>query len=1190
MPIKRKLFSFTLIGLLFMCLPLFLTNATIALVNASNEYTLTLDGNNGNIANQINGYGSSTVNATTDANNSLQFGYIDGITITDKSKTNYLGQLKASSGEFYNVSTIKGIKSFTINYESSSSMYLYLSTSSHDKTNDKITVTSGNTINVEGYYSYFTLVTGNKFAYVKSINISYTCLDNEIDEPSIEEPDLPSSEITLSSLAIEGNLNKTNYIENESWDLSGLTLKATYSDASSVNLGALDSVVGLTYNLEPSAPTLNNDSLRIYNINYEGTLYSYAERTFTGITVTSSGSSEEPDVDNNVIRFELGANGSATHSDGNSASSYSETIEGYTLSLTGGTQMYTGTIDAKGNSAIKLGSNKNVGGFSLTVPTDVNSVNFYLAGYKNNAGSFDINDETYAISTLSDNGEYTCVTIDTSITKDIELSTSNSAKRGMVNAIEYVLGSESEEEPDTPITPTLTGVTIQGDMTQKIYNEGDEWNLAGLELFGVYFDKSSAKIADISEMLTRDDFLYELSPSTALKDTTSLIITVLYSDEAFEASKEITGITVNSSSSEEPSEEGVYKLVNSSSDLKIGSKVVIAQNTKGFTAGSISGGYLTNETSTFSTDKSTITSLGTNTTEFTLGGSSRNYTLTNEEGELLGATNVKKVAFNSGTTTWDVSISNGDATIQSTTNSYGRFLYNVGSPRFTTYTSETSDNMLIVQLYIMSGTSGGEAEEPDSGETDITTNTGDFYAPNSYSYRSGMENYNELDEVSPYDCDNAPATGNINVLVVPIAFSDSTDVAQTVLDDLEIVFNGDENSTGWESVSSYFNECSYGALNLEFTIAPKWYQYNQKASYMGVADTDETVAAVDSAVNWYKNTYSSNCQEFDSDSNGYIDCVFLVYAEEDYRVANSNYNNFWAYTFWCQNNNRSVSSPNANTFIWMSYDFMYGNQGGSSYIDIDAHTFIHEYGHAMGLDDYYDYGDDECAAGGFDMQDMNVSDHNPFSKMSLGWSKPYIVNGDATITISPASTNKDQYILIPSGGYNSWNKSPFDEYILLEYYTPEGLNKFDSDNRTYGYSYPQGPSTRGIRVYHIDARLYSMYVSGSYLYYYEYADTISSSYYYEVAANNTSSGDYASQIAPNYRLCHLLSKSGTDLKTSGSYFSSVDLFLKGNTFSMSTYSSYFYNSGKMNDGSSLGFSFEVLDITTESATIQFKKA
>lgn len=73
--------------------------------------------------------------------------------------------------------------------------------------------------------------------------------------------------------------------------------------------------------------------------------------------------------------------------------------------------------------------------------------------------------------------------------------------------------------------------------------------------------------------------------------------------------------------------------------------------------------------------------------------------MANSDGQLLGATAAKKLAWDSGTTTWSISIESNSATIQNGTSTYGRFLYNVNSPRFTTYTSATSTSMLLPEIY-----------------------------------------------------------------------------------------------------------------------------------------------------------------------------------------------------------------------------------------------------------------------------------------------------------------------------------------------------------------------------------------------------------------------------------------------------------------------------------------------------------
>ena len=134
------------------------------------------------------------------------------------------------------------------------------------------------------------------------------------------------------------------------------------------------------------------------------------------------------------------------------------------------------------------------------------------------------------------------------------------------------------------------------------------------------------------------------------------------------------------------------------SSIAAGDQVVIACNSEGKTAGALSSQVLSNVSSTFSSDKSTITTLGSGTLIFTVGGTSGAYTLSTEDGA-LGATAVKKLAFDSGTTTWDISISNGTASITNTTESYGSLKYNSQSPRFTTYASGQKE----LQLYKVTG-------------------------------------------------------------------------------------------------------------------------------------------------------------------------------------------------------------------------------------------------------------------------------------------------------------------------------------------------------------------------------------------------------------------------------------------------------------------------------------------------------
>ena len=144
---------------------------------------------------------------------------------------------------------------------------------------------------------------------------------------------------------------------------------------------------------------------------------------------------------------------------------------------------------------------------------------------------------------------------------------------------------------------------------------------------------------------------------------------------------------------------GAWNLVTDAATLQPGAQLVLASSAKGYVAGKISSQYMTSIAAVFSEDGTVLTELPADAVVLTLGGSAENWTFANEDGQLLGATAVKKLAWDKGETTWTVSVDEGLATVSSANSKYGRFLYNVNSPRFTTYTSNTSVSMLLPQLF-----------------------------------------------------------------------------------------------------------------------------------------------------------------------------------------------------------------------------------------------------------------------------------------------------------------------------------------------------------------------------------------------------------------------------------------------------------------------------------------------------------
>ena len=468
----------------------------------------------------------------------------------------------------------------------------------------------------------------------------------------------------------------------------------------------------------------------------------------------------------------------------------------------------------------------------------------------------------------------------------------------------------------------------------------------------------------------------------------------------------------------------------------------------------------------------------------------------------------------------------------------------------------------------------------------------------SMSKTNIRETYNNLSKKNLFPVSACPTVGDVKLLVIPVWFSDSntfvnTNKKDTIRNDIQKAYFGTTSETGWHSVASYYREESSGLLNMTGTVSD-WYNTTysaDEASTFATSNDDRQGNLVKAATDWYFGTYnpSDSRKSYDSDGDGYLDSVMLIYGAPDYQKYSYSGDNLWAYCFWVQDTSqKSKSNPGVNVFFWASYDFMFDSSNASSHTghnyyngdcshcNIDAHTYIHEMGHVFGLEDYYDYSNATSPAGGFSMQDHNVGGHDAFSVMALGWADPYIPTSTCDITINDFQSSKDLILLSPS--WNSYD-SPFDEYLLLELYTPTGLNKFDTDYTYAGGA--SGPGQAGIRLWHVDARLFASNYSFT-------KTTTSTSVSVCGALNNTSSssvrqcnvsrftGDDSYQ---SYNLLQLIRNSTTATYSSKSVISSYDLFRAGSSFSMSTYYRQFVDGPNLDiDVISLGWTFSVNSI------------
>lgn len=469
--------------------------------------------------------------------------------------------------------------------------------------------------------------------------------------------------------------------------------------------------------------------------------------------------------------------------------------------------------------------------------------------------------------------------------------------------------------------------------------------------------------------------------------------------------------------------------------------------------------------------------------------------------------------------------------------------------------------------------------------------SGDFSYTNNRAKKaldSQVITHNTLKELheNGYPTVTFNSLGNQNLLVIPVNFkngrtcqSNSKGCAR-LKSDIERSFFGETEATGYESVSSFYYKSSYGYLNIQGLVTD-WFDSSYSLSmlanaYLNDDIIDPTYLVIREAVAWFKNTYPDLVSSFDQNHDGFIDALWIVHSE-NYEISNSEYDDLlWAYTYWDLGNSNvgSVKSPTANVYSWASIEFMY--DGG--YKLPDAHTYIHETGHLLGLDDYYSYDQDDAPCGAIDMMDANIIDHNPFSKLLLGWVEPRIVQKEQEYQLAPFE-NEGDFLIIPSGQFNG---SPFDEYLIIEYYTPTNLNALDSKapylgNGIKGYSKP------GIRVFHVDSRLglfrYNYALNG-YLFsgYTENIEVDSRylTYYTNIAHSNT-----LSESIDRCKLLTLMESSGRYTLNRGDGCASDDsLFYKLDNFGKTVYRDFTFN-----DGQKLLFDFVITDINDDYATL-----
>lgn len=425
-----------------------------------------------------------------------------------------------------------------------------------------------------------------------------------------------------------------------------------------------------------------------------------------------------------------------------------------------------------------------------------------------------------------------------------------------------------------------------------------------------------------------------------------------------------------------------------------------------------------------------------------------------------------------------------------------------------------------------------------------------------------------------------PSNGESALLVVPVAFSNGPTWTSSRLDVIRKGFFGNPSEVSWQSVASFYQFASYGKLTIKGEVAP--------ALTIPVSTTEASKhtsggdpAPDELAVQYFNNdnTYDSLRKQYDVNKDGYVDSIVFVYSNEINSKAG-----YWAWVYWADDKASSIR-PGVNSYLWMSYYFFTGSKYAGYENGIDAHTATHEVGHLLGLDDYYNYDDDVKfdPSGALEMHSYNIGDENIYSKFALGWVNPYYVKTDSSVTLELRSSAFYGDMIIIN---DSWNGNSMDEYIAIEYYTPEGMNEQDAKNvyTPNGNKANRMFTVNGFRIYHIDSRLVELEARGQAK---GYVDELGKGYYAVGASNTPSRSHLSGKTAIDFKYVHLLESNGTNTFKDGAIASNETLFKKGSSFEAS--SVFFPNGSKFNDETVVGYKISINACESEYGSVTITK-
>jgi M6 family metalloprotease domain len=300
-------------------------------------------------------------------------------------------------------------------------------------------------------------------------------------------------------------------------------------------------------------------------------------------------------------------------------------------------------------------------------------------------------------------------------------------------------------------------------------------------------------------------------------------------------------------------------------------------------------------------------------------------------------------------------------------------------------------------------------------------------------------------------------SGSPKSLVILVNFSDNSFSVPTPNAAFTNLLNlsGYSANGGTGSAKDYFMSASLGKFSPQFDVVGP-YTLPHPLAYYGTnkVDGNDTLPqqmVIDACTQAFQN--GVNFTQYDTDNNGIVDNVFIYYAgynEAEHGPAN---------TIWPHRWNLGNYSTKFNGRIIYDYACTSELKGYSGTNMCGIGTFCHEFGHVLGLPDYYDTSGnnlptlgiwDIMSSGNYNNYGRTPPTYSCYDRFFLNWLTPQQVNSASDLTLlptyqgttQPANTNQQSYLLsATTHNLSGSNPSP-SEFFMLEYRKQTGWDAY----------------------------------------------------------------------------------------------------------------------------------------------------